>query len=359
MPEIWLNYGTSEVVIDIAAENVERSVSSGGRLLDATQMREALGAIDTSEPADLILLHNTEAVQRAALALLAECKRRSHPIPRIMAEKGDVGAVRRWLPEGSAVLPYEAAGIESRGLVFVAEAEMDGLFGYETVATRLLRRFGGERMLSAYEKRKDDAPAPGQETGSAGEAAAFADGFEVRSVEVAASAEGITALEAGHPAKTMRVSRAMEASSFDVGRHKSIIISTGKGASSATLSRALNSLWSCSAAVKSGGTAIMVAECGGGLGSDALVRHIEGKLKVGSLRRPARYIDGMEDALYLSEIGSRFRIGLVSTLPEYYVKQLGIASFNSALRALNHLLRTHGRRQRILVASDGARTRLQ
>ena len=34
MPEIWLNYGITDVVLDIKAENLEQKIDSDGKIMD-------------------------------------------------------------------------------------------------------------------------------------------------------------------------------------------------------------------------------------------------------------------------------------------------------------------------------------
>ncbi len=360
MPEIWINYGMHDVVLDVRAENLEQNIGSGGQVMDDAAVSERLAALDTSKPTELVMLHYSKAVQKATLALFAECEQKSHPIPRVLADARIMSLIRSSLPEGSSVLPFETDGLDGQNLVFVAEMELDGLFGYDTIATRLLRRFGVDGMLAAYTKRKGDAPVPGQDTDSIREAAAFADRFEIQGIEIVANSDGIVDMQVDHPSKTMALTGAFgSAASRDAGRHKSVIISTGKGSSNDTLSRSLSSLWSCSSAVKSGGLAILMAECGGGVGSTAIRQQIEDRLRTNSLRNPARYIDGMENLLFLSEVGRNLRIGIVSTLPEFYVKRLGMIPLGSAKHALQYILKNQGPRQKVLVASDGARTLLR
>ena len=44
--------------------------------------------------------------------------------------------------------------------------EFNGMFGFETISTRLLKQFGGENMLEAFSKRNGDLPCPGKEVSS-------------------------------------------------------------------------------------------------------------------------------------------------------------------------------------------------
>ena len=42
MPEIWLNYGITDVVLDIKAENLEQKIDSDGKIMDDSAITEKL-----------------------------------------------------------------------------------------------------------------------------------------------------------------------------------------------------------------------------------------------------------------------------------------------------------------------------
>ena len=99
----------------------------------------------------------------------------------------------------------------------------------------------------------------------------------------------------------------------------------------------------------------MVAECKGGLGSDAIQQYIEDRLSLEQLRNPTKYLNGMEDLLFLSEIQKNFQIGLVSILPEFYAKKLDMISLPGIKYSMDYILKTQGPRQKVAVVTDGAR----
>jgi len=361
VPEIWLNYGASEVVLDIKAENLEQNIDSEGKNLEDSELSERLlSGLDLSKSMELVVLHSSKNTQKIISALYSLCEQKSLPFPKILADRRILSLVKSGLPEGSAISEFGDAGLSNPNLVFMSEIELDGLFGFETVSTRLMRRFGRENMLAAYAKRRDNLPAPGQPTESIAEARKFADGFEITGIEIVANSKGIVDVSVGHPAKTMDVSRSLEAVAVkDAGQQRAAIISTGKDASNDTLGRSLSSLWNCYGGIRAGGLAVLLAECGGGLGYGAIRQFIEGRLDADKLKNPARYVDGMEALLYLAEVQKIFQVGLVSVLPEFYVKKLNMVPLNGAKYALEHILKTQGPRQKVSVVSDGARVLLR
>ncbi|MEE9535434.1 MAG: transcriptional regulator [Nitrosopumilaceae archaeon] len=359
MPEIWLNYGATNVVLDIRAENLDQQLESKGNFLNDLEIGEKLNGLDISKPIELVVLNNSNSVKRTIKAIFEKFEQKSIQKPRILTDKKMVNLIKEYLPEGSSVAEFSDE-ISNSSLVFVGEMEFDGLFGFETIATRLIKKFGKESMLSAYEKRKGNLPVPGQETENIKIAQNFADGFEITAVEIAANSKGIVDLSVGHPTSTMSISKSLLASAENtVEKHRTLMISTGKDTSNDTLGRSLTTLWNCNKAIKDNGLGILLAECTNGIGSEAIQQYLEGRMSLDRLKKPAKYVNGMEDLLFLTEIQKRFQVGMVSILPEFYLKKLNIISFAGIKRAMDHILKSQGINQKVAVVSDGARILLK
>lgn len=359
MPEIWLNYGATNVVLDIRAENLDQQLDSKGNFLNDLEIGEKLDGLDISKPIELVVLNNSDSVKRTIKAIFEKFEQKSVQKPRILTDKKMVNLIKEYLPEGSSVAEFRDE-ISNSSLVFVGEMEFDGLFGFETIATRLIKKFGKESMLSAYEKRKENLPVPGQETENIKIAQNFADGFEITAIEIAANSKGIVDLSVGHPTSTMSISKSLLASAENtVEKHRTLMISTGKDTSNDTLGRSLTTLWNCNKAIKDNGLGILLAECTNGIGSEAIQQYLEGRMSLERLKKPAKYVNGMEDLLFLTEIQKRFQVGMVSILPEFYLKKLNIISFAGIKRAMDHILKIQGINQKVAVVSDGARILLK
>jgi hypothetical protein len=360
MPEIWLNYGITDVVLDIKAENLEQKIDSDGKLLDDAKINENLSTIDLTKPMELVVLQNSKSIQKIISSLFTICEQKSIPFPKILADKKIMNSIKSGLPEGSSINEFNNYALSNSNLFFIGEMELDGLFGYETVSTRLIKKFGQEFMLAAYAKRKNNLPSPGQQTESFEEAKKFVDNFEIHSIEIVSTSQGMVDFAIGHPSETSSITKTFESLAIkDVGHHKSMIISTGKDSSNLTLGKSLSSIWNCSTAIQNGGLAVLVAECKLGLGSEALQQYIEGRMSLDQLRNPSKYVHGMEDLLFLSEIQTNFQIGLVSILPEYYTKKLNLIPLSGIKSSMDYILKTQGSRQKITIVSDGARVLLR
>ena len=363
MPEIWLNYGMADVVLDIRAENLAETIDTSGGGLEDAAIHKRLEGLDISRQLDLVILHNSLAVQKVIASIFLLCEQKSKPFPRILAGSRDIlKSIRSKLPEGVTVDEFKSTQINS-DLVFVGEVEFDGLFGYETIATRLIRRFGAESMLKAYSKRAGDLPLPGESTVCMKEAKKFTDNFEIQGIEIASSSTGITDISVDHPSKSSSaVIKSLKSNIRDAGRHRSIIVSGGNSTTgSYTLGESLTSLWNSMRAVKSGGIVVLVAECSGGLGSDAFVQYVEGRMDEKYLRNPQRYMDRMENLLFLlkTKEQQQYQTALISVLPDIYVKKLGMLPLPGMKHSLDYLLEIHGARHKIPIVKNGAQILLK
>jgi len=360
MPEIWLNYGKTDIVLDIRAENLDQQLDSQGKTLADSELGEKIDTLDLAKQMELVILNNSKSVQKTISTIFEKCEQKSIPKPRILADRKILTHVKSFLPEGSTISEFSNENLSNSSLVFVGEIELDGLFGFETIATRLIKKFGNEQMLTAYQQRKGDLPAPGETIDNIQTAKKFADSFEIFGIEIMANQNGIVDLSIGHPSSTMTISKQFgESATKQVEKHRTMMISTGKDASNDTLSNSLSSLWNCCGAIKDNGLAVLLAECKNGIGSEAIEQFIEGRLSLERLKKPAKYVDGLEDLLFLTETQKRFQVRLVSILPEFYTKKLDLVSFAGIKRAMDYILKVQGIKQKVAVVSDGARLLLK
>jgi hypothetical protein len=360
MPEIWLNYGSTEVALDIKAENLEEKIDAEGKTLSDSEIKSKLESLDISKPTEFVVLNMSESIRKTLSIIFEIYEQKSIPKPTILADRKTMNTIKNYLPEHSLISEFSNVENSNSKLVFIGEMEFDGLFGYETISTRLLKKFGTELMLSAYEKRKGDLPSPGQNVESFQTARKFSDKFDILAIEIIANSTGMHDLSMGHPSTTSSISKSFGTNATkDIGKHKTMIVSTGKESSNNTLSKSLSSLWNCSDAMRNDGLAILLAECKLGIGSDGIQNFIDGRINLDYLRKPPQYIDDMENLLYITEIQKRFQIGLLSILPTHYTKKLNMLSFNGIKQAMDYVLKNQGQKQKVEVISDGARTILR
>ena len=69
MPEIWLNYGINDVVLDVQAENFDEKISNNGPILEDTKLVEKLSSLDITKPLELVISNYSNNVQRVLTKL--------------------------------------------------------------------------------------------------------------------------------------------------------------------------------------------------------------------------------------------------------------------------------------------------
>ncbi|NWK02477.1 transcriptional regulator, partial [Marine Group I thaumarchaeote] len=238
MPEIWLNYGSNDVVLDIKAENLEEKIDAGGKTLSDSEIKSKLESLDISKPTEFVVLNTSESVRKTLSILFERYEQKSIPKPQILADRKIMNYIKNYLPEQSSISEFSDVEDSNSKLVFIGEMEFDGLFGYETISTRLLKKFGAELMLSAYEKRKGDLPSPGQDVENFQIARKFSEKFDILAIEIIANSNGMYDLAVGHPSSTASISKSFGTNAAkDIGKHKTMIISTGKESSNNSLSK--------------------------------------------------------------------------------------------------------------------------
>jgi hypothetical protein len=362
MPEIWLSYGPTDVALDVRAENLEKQIVAAGVNLTDTEIASKLESLDMSKPTEFVIMEHSKTIQKAISVLLDICTKKSLPKPKFLVDKSNLNFIKNVLSDPTiSISEFDASQFSNANLIFIGEMEFDGLFGYNTISTKLLRRFGKDNMLEAYEKREGNLPLPGYELQTMQVAKKFTDGFEISAIEIVANQTGLVDITVGHPSSTFSLSKSLSSVILhETEKHRVAIVSTGKEASNETLSRSLSSIWNCSGAIRDEGLVILLAECKNGLGSEAIQQYVEGRMSLDRLKNPSKYVDGMEDLLFLTEMRKKFGIGIVSILPYLYTKdKLEMIPFSGAKETLDYVLKTYGDRQKIAIISDGSHVLLR
>lgn len=366
MPEIWLRYGTTDVVLDIRFENLASQVSANFTLMPQEQARAAFDSVPVTDNMLILALSPSKAAA-GAVHTIAQSARAKGFGATVDVPARFAGALRASLAalEPDPQSPVSINRIDYQSLeerlkkfqstVMVSQVAYDPLFGFAGAPTALVRALLPEKMSEAFLARRDNVPAPGEEGEPLKVATGAAEGMQATSVELVASSAGVAGAHVGtiNEAFAKAVSQLKSMSEVLSEPAKSAIISaSGEAAVHSTLSGSFNSLWNSVHAVKEGGTAVLLAENREGVGRGALQSFVEGRLKPEQLAL-SPYIDGLEHLLYLQEMRQKREIGIISSLPQYYAaSKLGMMTYPGVKDALEKLLAKHGRGHKSLVVSD-------
>jgi hypothetical protein len=374
MPEIWLKYGSTDVVLDIRFENLASQVSSSLQALPDEQVKAGIDAVPVTDGMLVLALSPSKATARTVSAILESARARGFSNVTVDVPSRLAGALRANLtllnpdPQAQAVsvnrIDYHLLSermSKFQSTVVVSQMAYDPLFGFAGAPTAILRNLNHEKMSEAFSARQSNVPAPGVEGEPLKAALGAFEGFQATSVELVASCSGIAGIHTGTVQEAFSKALAQFKSSTEVQAEpvKSAIISaSGETGPHSTLGGALNSLWNSVHVVREGGTAVLLVECRDGLGGGALQAYVEGRLAQEQLAS-AQYTDGLEHLLYIQELKQKKELALVSTLPRYYATKLGFSTFGGARDALESLLARHGRSHKALVVADADITLLK
>ena len=361
MPELWLKYGTTEVVLDIKTENLLDYVIQDEQRMSEEEINAKLDSVTLKDEAYFVVLDTSLHTAKLSLLLVENAKKRSIGGISIGVPQSALNMYRNIFQDTSVSVSELSNDLVSLNTaILVSKTSFDPLFGYSGAPIYLLKYFGTKEMLDAYKARDSDLPRPGANNNVLSIAHEFAEKLDIVSIESVVGSHGFVDIIVNNPVNCNKEAITILESfnRIEVEKSKASIISAGDGYS--TLSYALNSLWNCLDATKENGTLTLLAECRDGFGSTALQMLVEGKITMDDAYRPTEYIDGLENLLYLKEVSKRYNLSLVSALPDYYTKnRLGFKTFRRTKDVLQSLLNVYGPKQKVLVVSDASKVLLK
>ena len=364
MPEIWLKYGTTDVVLDIKFDNLASQVSSTFQALPEDQVKAAFDGVPLTDNMLLMVLSPSKAAAKGALMLVEAARAKGFGITIDVPAKM-AGTLRTNLTAlaGGEVISINRSDYQSaheriskfQSTVTLSTVSYDPLFGFAGSPTGILRNFMPERMAEAFSARHDNLPTPGEEVEPLKVALSATDNIVSSSIELVANNSGIAGVHAGtiQEAFGKATSQLKSISVVEEEPTKCAVMSASTDAGvQTTLASSLNSLWNNVHIVREGGTAILLAESREGIGGGALQTMVEGTLKPEQLSQ-GHYIEGLEHLLYANELRQKCELGLVSTLPRYYASsKLGFTTYSGMNDVLQKLPEKIGKSYRAIVLSD-------
>lgn len=362
MPEIWLRYGTTDIALDIRFENLYKEITPQVFPLQEDQINYKLQDVPVKDNTLIIVFSCTLATKRV-LSSLIDKSTNNGANGRIMSppklkESINVGN-EKWI---SNSLRCEDFGTLKETMdkfdqtLFVTHSAYDPLFGFEGTPTLLLRNYMKEKMIEVISSRSSNMPSPGNFSEPYRLALSLCEDIDAVSIELLGDSKQISDICWGSINDTFRYtsSKLSEKPNIEQQRVKSEIISPGREPfHHSTLSESLNSLWNCMGILSRNGSPILLSESRNGLGSRALEMFVEKKLPNSMSTKDGKYIDGQEHLIFLEAMREKYDLGIVSTLPEYYLTtKLGFQTYASLKQALASLLSRHGKTHKVALFSD-------
>lgn len=374
MPEIWVPYGAVEVAIDIRAENLLEVVEKPKSALSDEEIKQRITRLSLSGKIAILLTDDEEPCLRAARilgSLLVE-KNFQQADVQFIASRKSVNPVRKRL-EG---LPFRVSTASGEGKIteevygdadtkiLLSQVGFDGLFGFSGGLVSLARALESRAVGESFFAHPPHQPTPGTNTEASKmlwEVAGQITG--IQSVEIVPCYGDIAEVIAGDIQSVQKsAEEKFLATSTKVMKEKTraAILSPGNERGDATLSSSVRSLWNLLGGLKERSTVAILSECNEGLGSEAFRLYGIGKLDATNLSRSSKYVEGLEDLIFLREVSKMHQIVLVSTLPNYYVEtRFNLTSGKKSSDTINYLLSSQGQRTKVLVVPQASETLLK
>jgi hypothetical protein len=362
MPELWFKYGITDVVLNIRYENLLKHITASSfALLSDDQIKNCLNDVTLTQDTMIFALSDTKSAAMVISILVQLARSRGIPdihvgvLPRIQPVlKGNL-ADKTILTNQIDQDSFHSKIKHHRQVIFVSQITYDPLFGYNGTPTILVRNYMHDHMLEALNARQDNLPKPGVIGPPLDVVLSSNKDLPAKSIQIIANSFGIAGIcygsIVGSFEEAIRQLNSIAVVNADLTKSAIIDASSETGPHS-TLLDSLNSLWNIIHIVRENGSAVLLSENSGGLGGRALEMYVEGRLDV-EQSSLSEYIEGLEHLIYIKELSQKYQLGIVSTLPQYYLKtKLGIKTYGGMKNVIEELLAKHGKKAKILVVSD-------
>jgi hypothetical protein len=354
----------TDVVLNIRYENLLKHITASSfALLSDDQIKSCLNDVALTQGTMIFALSDTKSTAMVINILVKLAHARGIPdihvgvLPRIQPVLKSNLVDRTILTNQIDQDSFHSKIKHNRQVIFVSQITYDPLFGYNGTPTILVRNYMHDRMLEALNARRDNLPKPGV-MGPPLDVVLSSNGdLPAKSIQIVANSFGIAGIcygsVVGSFEEAIRYLNSMAVVNADLTKSAIINTSSETGPHS-TLLDSLNSLWNVIHIVRENGSAVLLSENSGGLGGRALEMYVEGRLDIEQCKENlSEYIEGLEHLIYIKELSQKYQLGIVSTLPQYYLKtKLGIKTYGGMKNVIEELLTKHGKNAKILVVSD-------
>jgi hypothetical protein len=364
MPELWFKYGITDVVLNIRYENLLKHITASSfALLSEDQIKSCLNDVALTQDTMIFALSDTKSAAMVISILVQLARAQGIPsirvgvLPRIQSVLKSNLADKTILINQVDQDSFHSKIKHHRQVIFVSQITYDPLFGYNGTPTILVRNYMHDYMLEALNARQDNLPKPGAIGPPLQVVLSSNEELPAKSIQIIANSFGIAGIcygsIVGSFEEAIRHLNSIAVVNADLTKSAIINTSSETGPHS-TLLDSLNSLWNIIHIIKENGSAVLLSENSGGLGGRALEMYVEGRLDIEQYKHnPPEYIEGLEHLIYIKELSQKYQLGIMSTLPQYYLKtKLGIKTYGGVKNVIEELLIKHGKNTKILVVSD-------
>jgi hypothetical protein len=373
MTEIWVPYGPVEVSFDIRQENLSQILEPQPAKIAPEELdivadrvtEEVLlvlsGTLGVQKFLDVLLTRNKGIKKIMYLkALGALCRRKAQ---EFSLQSEQLSLVDGENPEGALRdLKNIIPSLEFQKVLLLSSVHYDPLFGLSSSASEVMRLVT-ELKKRAFSESSDELPCPPEKSNASDFALKqFESLSSVRSIElIEKTGVGILGISHGDVKSVHLKSLELWQNTLAIPVQKSERVIFGCGGSendknlTEAFGRALFPVLMNVALSDSDSKICMLAECGSGLGSEAFLKFVTGRLEPRSKIGGVDYVEGLEVLLSFQKLQREFELNILTTLPKYYALKFDLKTIGGARQAPSSLL-SPGSRAKILVLPDASCT---
>ena len=368
MPEVWLGYGDTEVILDIKYENILDNVKPQFSLLNTESLNLELANKIKLKNSNLIIIFTPFLQMIPILKYIYQenKKQNTSSLEFNTTSKYIPFKIKRILNDnGIYIDKIENHEIlnkikNSDKTIILEKVEVDPFFGYKGPVTELIRSCFSNEMDIAFSSIIGKLPQPGQINEALKISMEKSRAINLEVINVIANNDGINSIYIGEMEESFKktIEKFDSILKREVDKSKSAFITGNSNFDiQATLNNSLNLLWNNYNAVKENGILILLSENKNGLGNGALLQFIEGRLNQSDLKKN-QYIKDLEHINFLNTIRDKFNIYIISSIPKVYIYKLGLKSIPRIKDGLETILLEHGKRSKILIISNSELTKI-
>jgi hypothetical protein len=359
MPEIWLGYGSTDVVLDIKQENLLYCYPELNLLSDEN-IKDTLADIKFSKKTLIFPLSSSKWIKKIISFLIEINKTDSTKEIEIGTFSEYFLQIKNQFDDNIRIFQMDKNVFYEYiknfdNVIFISQIGYEPLFGFSVTPSMLVRNCVDGLMDEIFHSYEIISPNPGQIGDPLKIALEFYDKLGLYSIEILSNQDGISRLYCGFDSTFIKssVSNFKSSTNFNLAEQKSLIVSSGvEPENHSTLTNSLYSLWNSIKILKNQGMAVLLAENSYGIGNGALTMYLEGKLNLSQIKK-INYIKGLEHLIYLENLKNEYYLGLVSSIPFHYTKtKLGLTTFNNVKEVLQNMLTRYGKSNKIAICPE-------
>lgn len=359
MPELWLNYGSTDIIVDLKVENLSLVENSNFDILNGEILDQEIESIQLEDNSTIVPLDASNSTVQlvSRLIALAEARGIKVSIESILTTRKQLANKLQSQSIGTIEKNDEHFQnlIGDKNTLFISKTNIDPLFGYSGTPVLLLREFEQDKMNEAFQSRTDNLPHPAKIGPPIEIANKISEGMNAKSIEIVSNNNGINNVYYGDILESFQNAiKKLESLAIETEQElKSLIVGTNTDTnSSSTLSGSLNLLWNSVNVLKRNAIVVMVSENNKGFGTKAVEKFAYGEIKLEDYKN-STYIEGLEHIMFINELKEKHNVAILSSLPKYYLKEIfGLDVFSNIQEAAERILQMNGKSHKISIIQD-------